>query len=211
MIGAVEPAAAFAGALAGEPWRLRLACGTEVAVPFELYTGEPTGADRRLLERTRGPVIDIGCGPGRHVGHLARRGVPAIGIDVSRAAVRLARRRGAPAVLRSVFGDVPGEGTWGTALLLDGNIGIGGDPTRLLRRVGTLLAPGAQVLVECAAGASTARPGPVRLVGPGGVSTPFEWAVVASGELAGVAARAGLALADAWCDEGRHFAVLLAP
>ena len=41
-------------------------------------------------------------------------------------------RLGGPALRRSVFDPLPGEGRWGTALLLDGNIGIGGDPRALL-------------------------------------------------------------------------------
>ncbi|MDP9442781.1 MAG: hypothetical protein M3P34_11540, partial [Actinomycetota bacterium] len=48
----------------------------------------------------------------------------------------------------SVFGALPGEGRWATALLIDGNIGIGGDPVALLRRVAELLRPAGVVLVE---------------------------------------------------------------
>ena len=59
-----------------------------------------TAGRRAPADRARGPVLDVGCGPGRHVHHLARRGVLAIGIDVSRDAVRLARRRGASVILR---------------------------------------------------------------------------------------------------------------
>ena len=58
----------------------------------------------------------------------------ALGLDLSPVAVRLARARGAEAILRSVFADVPGAGRWRTALLLDGNIGIGGAPVPLLER-----------------------------------------------------------------------------
>ena len=43
--------------------------------------------------------------------------------------------RGVAALLRDVFDPVPGEGRWETALLADGNIGIGGDPVALLERV----------------------------------------------------------------------------
>ena len=33
-----------------------------------------------------------------------------------------------------MFEPLPGEGRWGTVLLLDGNVGIGGDPVALLER-----------------------------------------------------------------------------
>ena len=36
--------------------------------------------------------------------------------------------RGATVLQRDIFGPLPGEGRWGTALLFDGNVGIGGDP-----------------------------------------------------------------------------------
>ena len=41
---------------------------------------------------------------------------------------------GGPALVRSVFETLPGEGRWDTVLLMDGNIGIGGDPAALLGR-----------------------------------------------------------------------------
>lgn len=205
-----SPAAAFGRALDGGRWHLSLACGLRVAVPFERFVGDATPADARLLARARGPVLDVGCGPGRHVHHLARHGVMSTGIDISRDAVRLARQRGADVLLRSVFDDVPGAGTWGTALLLDGNIGIGGDAARLLRRVAALMAPNAEILVECAEAAGNAPGSLVRLEGPGVVSEPFAWALVGAGELRPIAAQAGLAVVDEWTDEGRAFAALVA-
>ena len=62
--------------------------------------------------------------------------------------ISAAKRRGAPAVRMSVFDEVPRTGSWATALLLDGNIGIGGDPAALLARVHQLLAPAGAALVE---------------------------------------------------------------
>ena len=209
-MSASSPAAAFGQALGGGRWHLSLECGARVAVPFERFTGDATPADARLLARALGPVLDVGCGPGRHVHHLARQGVMSTGIDISRDAVRLARQRGAAVLLRSVFDDVPGTGAWGTALLLDGNIGIGGDPARLLRRVDALLAPGAEILVECAEGSGSVPGALVRLEGPDVVSAPFPWALVGAAELPGIAAEAGLEVIDEWSDEGRAFAALTA-
>ncbi len=84
--------------------------------------------DESLLDRAIGPVLDVGCGPGRHVASLLGRGIEAMGIDTSPTAVRLARRRGARVAHQSVFDAVPDAGMWRCALLLDGSIGIGGDP-----------------------------------------------------------------------------------
>ena len=108
---------------------------------LQRWLGPLTAADTAVLDRTRGPVLDVGCGPGRHVLALARRGRLALGVDVAPAAVRVARLRGAPAIEACVFERIPGAGTWGSALLLDGNIGIGGAPVALLARLRELLRP----------------------------------------------------------------------
>jgi len=93
-------------------------------------------------------VLDLGCGPGRLVAALARDGVPALGVDVSAHAVALARRRGADVLHRDLHDPLPGEGRWGTVLLADGNVGIGGSPALLLRRCADLLGDGGLLLVE---------------------------------------------------------------
>ena len=105
-------------------------------------------ADRRfdnaVLELCAGPTIDLGCGPGRLVNRHIERGVPALGGDQSATAVGLARRSGAPALHRDVFEPLPGTGRWQTVLLADGNVGLGGDPWRVLRRASELLRRGGQ-------------------------------------------------------------------
>ena len=105
-------------------------------------------ADATVLARCTGPVLDIGCGPGRFVSTLNAQGVAALGVDIARTAVALTRAQGLPALLRDVFAAVPGEGRWPTVLLMDGNVGIGGDPGRLLDRIRELLGPAGRLLVE---------------------------------------------------------------
>ena len=51
---------------------------------------------------------------------------------------------------RDVFAPLPGEGRWCTALLADGNVGIGGDPVALLRRLRAGARPARRVVVELA-------------------------------------------------------------
>ena len=187
---------------------LRLAGGDARPVPFDRWLGPATAIDERVLARARGPVLDVGCGPGRHVRALARRGVLALGVDISAGAVSLARRRGTAVIEGSVFSRVPRAGAWGSALLLDGNLGIGGDPERLLRRVRALLAPGGSILVETDPPGWPTRATRARLEGGGTRSEWFPWALVGADGLAGPAAAAGAAVADAWEDGGRWFAML---
>ncbi|MER6529276.1 methyltransferase domain-containing protein, partial [Streptomyces sp. NPDC001508] len=104
----------------------------------------------QVLERCEGTVLDVGCGSGRLVAALAARGRCALGTDVSEAAVRHTVRSGGQALCRSVFERFPGEGRWGTLLLMDGDIGIGGDPGALLLRPARLAAPAVLLVVETA-------------------------------------------------------------
>ena len=67
--------------------------------------------DEHVLAQLRGPVLDVGCGPGRHLHALASRGVFGLGVDLCPAAVQLARGRGANAIVGSIFGEVPYAGT----------------------------------------------------------------------------------------------------
>ena len=153
-------------------------------------------------------MLDVGCGPGRLVAELARRGQSALGIDVAAAAVGLTTRAGGAAIRRSVFQRLPGEGRWGAVLLADGNVGIGGDPVVLLRRCRALVRPGGRVLVELEApgtGCTTAR---TRLERCGEMTPWFDWARVAVDAVGGAAAPAGLRVQESWCAEQRWFASL---
>jgi SAM-dependent methyltransferase len=204
-----EPQALYERALAGGPMRMRLDGGP--ALPFDVapWLGPATAADEAVLEHAVAPVLDIGCGPGRHVGALARRGVDALGLDASPDAVGLARaRHGATAVAGSVFDHVPGAGSWATALLLDGNIGIEGCPMRLLRRVLELLAPGGRVLVETSGPGRGTRVVQVRLEDDDDHSPAFPWALVGHDGLPAIARAVGLRRRRAWTHSGRWFAEL---
>lgn len=144
--------------------------------------------DTAVLELCHGPTIDLGCGPGRLVAELIRRGIPALGVDQSAAAVRLARRSGAPALCRDVFGPLPAVGRWRTVLLADGNIGLGGDPLRVLRRATDLLGRGGQCIAEFDVMAKGVRHGWVRLESARAIGPWFRWASVGidcAAELAG--------------------------
>jgi SAM-dependent methyltransferase len=199
--GGVEPGRA----------RIRIARGGAHELPLGRWLGPVDAADRAVLAHAAAPVLDIGCGPGRHLAALAAGGHAGLGLDLSPVAVRLARARGAEAILRSVFADVPRAGTWRTALLLDGNIGIGGAPAALLARARALVAPGGAVLVETGPPDAPTRRVRVRLETPGSVSPWFGWATVGARGIAPLARAAGLVPYETFSADGRWFAGLERP
>lgn len=204
-------AGVLAGGRGGAPSLLaRLSDGSVLDLAPERWLGGATAADDSVLDRARGPVIDLGCGPGRHLHGLARRGVYALGVDISPVAVALARGRGARAIEGSILGDLPHPGRWRTALLLDGNVGIGGRPAALLARVGRLLALDGEVIVELDAPGIRSGPVRARLEAGRAVSDWFGWALVSADDAEGLASSAGFALVERWTRDGRWFARLAA-
>jgi hypothetical protein len=112
------------------------------------------------------------------VAHLTKLGIPALGVDQSQTAVELARRSGAPALRRDVFERLPGTGRWGTVLLADGNVGLGGDPARVLRRAGELMRKGGHCVAEFDPLISGVQCRWVRLESSTTVGPWFQWASV---------------------------------
>lgn len=203
-------AAPYATALrAGRgPLFLRRDDGWLLPLEVERWCAGPDDADTSVLRRCEGAVLDIGCGPGRMVAALASRDSRALGIDVSGAAVARTVRAGGTALRRSVFEPLPGEGRWGTALLLDGNIGIGGDPHALLARVHRLLAPDGLLLVETATVDVDERI-EVRVDdGRGTEGEAFPWARLGRPALLRCARRCGWRTAAQWEEGGRRFVAL---
>lgn len=168
------------------------ACGAVIPLAVGRWHAAVDGTERALLRTVADPVLDVGCGPGRIVAALAGEGRMALGVDTSPAAVASARQRGASVLQRSVFDPLPGERRWGTALLLDGNIGIGGDPTQLLSRCAGLLRSGGAVVAEVDPPGVPSRPLTVRLESPHGISGWFPWAQVGADGFATLATAAGL-------------------
>jgi SAM-dependent methyltransferase len=203
--------ASAAGGVEPTQARIRIADGRAHALPLARWLAPVDSADRAVLEHAVAPVLDIGCGPGRHLAALAAAGKDGLGLDLSPVAVRLARARGAEAILRSVFADVPRAGLWQTALLLDGNIGIGGAPAALLGRARALVAPGGLVLAETGPPGAPTRRIRVRLETRGAVSPWFGWATVGADRIAPLARAAGLRPCGTFAAGGRWFARLERP
>jgi SAM-dependent methyltransferase len=185
----------------------RAADGSAWRPHIERWTGSADAVDERALARLAGPVLDVGCGPGRHLCALARRGVVALGIDVSATAVAQARAAGADAMVGSIFDEVPRSGRWGAALLLDGNIGISGSPERLLRRVTELLIPGGQILIELATPTRATVRTKIRLETVRAASDWFDWAEVSATDADRLLGELGLVVSDRWHEHDRWFVI----
>ncbi len=182
--------------------------GTRLPLHLDRWLGPNTAADEAVADAAVGPVLDVGCGPGRLLDALSARGKWALGVDLSPIAVRHARRHGRRAVLADVFKDIPGTGDWRTAVLLDGNIGIGGDPAALLVRLAGLLAEGGQIITELEGPGAPAHAGRIRLEAGETTSHWFPWAHLGVDGVETVADTADLGVQDVAVIDGRWFAWL---
>ncbi|RVU22340.1 class I SAM-dependent methyltransferase [Streptomyces antnestii] len=190
------------------PLFLRRADGWLLPLEVERWCAGPDAADLSALRHCEGAVLDIGCGPGRLVAALAAAGRRVLGIDVSEAAVARTVSLGGAALRLSVFDPLPDEGGWGTALLLDGNIGIGGDPGALLTRVAELVRPGGLLTAETAPLDVDERV-EVRVDdGRGASGSLFPWARVGTRALLRVARPLGWRPVAQWSVGGRSFVSL---
>lgn len=187
---------------------LRFRHGGTRHLPIADWAAPARPEELELLHGLRGPVLDLGCGPGRLVAALAEMGTPALGVDASPVAIDAARQLGAPVLQRSVFDALPGEGRWRSVLLFDGNVGIGGDPVGLLRRLGTLLGVGGRAMVEVDPPGYPTITAEARIERADEVTDWFPWACVGADALDAVAADAGLCRREWQSVGGRWFGTL---
>ena len=182
-----------------------IAAAPVLAIDIDRWARPATTAELALVAEVAEPVLDIGCGPGRLTAALAQRGRAVLGIDTAEGAVAVTRQRGGPAQHRSVFTEDAADGTWSAVLLVDGNIGIGGDPVRLLQRVCGLLAPGGVALVEVEGVGATSWTGSVVLHhGPVNLGE-HDWAGVGIADIEDIAAEAGMFVSGVRHAESRWF------
>lgn len=194
----VEPVAVFEPGFAEGGGQLHTRHGEvwDLAVPT--WTAAAAAGDFPLLARCQGATLDVGCGPGRMTAALTDRGIPALGVDVSALAVAMTRSRGGSALCRDIFSVTPTDRPWRHVLLVDGNIGIGGDPLRLLWRCRELIDRAGSILVDLAPPGRGLHITTARIVGGAGPGEWFPWALLGVDALEPVATAAGLAVADVW-------------
>lgn len=177
-----------------------------VTMDVSRWSADADDADLTLLSSVTGPLLDIGCGPGRMVRAAEALGIMAVGIDVSPAAVEVASGLGGVFLEGSIFDAVPGAGGWQTALLVDGNIGIGGNVSALLSRCRDILAPEGEIVVELDAdpdhedhylGVVSDR--------AGRSSATFPWAEIGLNRIERLLPQLRLELVQSWEIDGRSF------
>jgi SAM-dependent methyltransferase len=168
-------------------------------------------ADEHMLRLCSSrPTLDLGCGPGRFAASLQQRGLPALGVDNSAAAVDMTRRRGGTAIHRDLFAPLPAEGRWEQVLLTDGNIGIGGDPAQTLRRAADLLAHDGIVVVEIDSPVTVSCYEWLRWETGHYLGQWFPWSRIGAAALGDIARAAGLCVIQVVNIHNRVIAVLTA-
>ena len=208
--GGAEP---WTAALRGSRTTLRLVPSDPRIAPQALdvhrWTTDADDADRSAIAGLSGPLLDIGSGPGRMIRAAIEAGIDAYGVDVNDAAVERSRAAGLPILDGSVFDPLPNEGRWGSLLLLDGNIGIGGDVEALLDRCAELLRSGGVLVAEADPDPSRDEVTECRVRDEaGGESDVFPWSRVGLAAL--LRAARGFALERVWERNGRWFVRLRA-
>ena len=190
------------------PLYLRRHDGWMLPLDVERWCGAVDEIDGLVVNRCRGAVLDIGCGPGRFAAALRHRRHRVLGIDVSPVAVERTRDNGAPALHLSVYDRLPGEGSWDTALLMDGNIGIGGDPVALLRRITHITAPGGLLITEVANSNVDERLTVHVDNGAGRRGGRFAWARIGAEALARLTSDSNWRIVEHWSRDDRAFCAL---
>ncbi|MGW7006138.1 class I SAM-dependent methyltransferase [Streptomyces sp. NPDC054933] len=202
-----------------EPLRVERADGHTSTTDLQWWLGRdgarPPGDLPALEWATSGTAEDIGCCTGRHLQHLAARGITAHGIDTCEAAVDLARAAGVLADVADAHRYTPPQPV-DTVIALGGGLGIAGTLQQapdFLTRLASWLAPGGQIIVSSVDWTSTANqhrawvdqatkegryPGDVTLRLRHGslVSDWFDWVWVDPDTLATIAEQAGLHIGE---------------
>lgn len=95
-----------------------------------------TSGSPLLQTNQRPPILDVGCGPGRHLIGLQKRGT-VVGLDISANVLDVCRKRGGRLLILGSLARLPfKDGTFGTALMMSNGLGLTGDVEMTQRGLG---------------------------------------------------------------------------
>ncbi|WP_190809779.1 bifunctional 2-polyprenyl-6-hydroxyphenol methylase/3-demethylubiquinol 3-O-methyltransferase UbiG [Flagellimonas sp. S3867] len=106
--------------------------------------------EQKALELCNGKVLDIGCGAGNHVLYLQSKGYDVSGLDESKGAIAVCKKRGIKTTILSAILDFD-DAKFDTILLLMNGIGLAGkleNIDRFLQHLKSLLRPNGQILLD---------------------------------------------------------------
>ncbi len=121
------------------------------ALAPELNTREETETLGRLFAGARTPVLDVGCGYGRHLGPLRRAGIPVAGVDYSMELLRQAPGHKSTRLVRGDMRRLPfRDASLGGAYMLFNSFGYFDEEENLgvLRELARVLPAGARLVAD---------------------------------------------------------------
>ena len=90
--------------------------------------------EKKALKFATGKILDVGCGAGRHTLFLQNKGYDIIGIDTSKLAIEVCKKRGCKKCkVVDIFKNNFKPSSFDTILLMGTNIGIAGTLKRTIR------------------------------------------------------------------------------
>lgn len=132
--------------------------GSQYVEPIEKWNN----AEREAIVEVKGRVLDIGCGAGRVMSFLKKKGHEVIGIDISEDALKACRMQGQNNVrlMSAEELDFP-NGYFDTAILYGANFGVLGKEERIigmLKELHRVTRPDAAVLASSRDASATENP-----------------------------------------------------
>ena len=86
--------------------------------------------EREVLEYAMSPILDIGCGAGRHSLYLQNKGLDVTAFDISEGALDVVQKRGITKIIKGSVHNLPTfDKPFSTFLLFFNMFGLGGSPT----------------------------------------------------------------------------------
>ncbi|TFF84880.1 class I SAM-dependent methyltransferase [Candidatus Heimdallarchaeota archaeon] len=122
--------------------------------------------EQKLLAETQPPILDIGCGAGRHTLYLQQKGMETTGIDMSKGAISVCKKRGCSKVFQISIFDIQNHKElltekYRTFLLLGNNFGIGGTPEKtrkLLKMLHKISSSDSKIIASYRDAEATSKP-----------------------------------------------------